>query len=419
MNKDSQEIDIDEAVKSAKLKTSLGENEEEDLATARLQHKEKLAEEADRRYKRLLKQKALEAAIVDQFQEHLDDMLGEGRLCFKIGKPIVPPRRSGKPEHAVLFISDSHAGRIVKPEETLNFGCYNPFVYCSRLKHLENTVISLLRHNIVNPVERLHLFFLGDLVDGLLEHGAEIEPRIEVADQVLLATCTFFQMIAAISRVVPVTVRGVVGNHGRVNPKSKKTPTDGTYSNWDFVVMSQLELLSKFSNLDRVTFELDINATQVTDICGYKWMTMHGHELRGGDKALGICSHAMAKQISSSAQRYGARLANGIQRGTIQDLQSVKENLAPDFFVAAHRHFHASAATARGRFVFNGSFFTDDNYALASNFSPDRPHQMFCGVHEDIGRSWLYDIYLDIAPSLNSLPYVLPERLAKKVSSYK
>lgn len=107
-------------------------------------------------------------------------------------------------------------------------------------------------------------------------------------------------------------------------------------------------------------------------------------------------AHSIARQINAMTQRSAAR---GVR--------------PPDYYIVGDKHRPITLPTATGRFMVNGAWFEDDGYALTQNFSPARPHQIFFGVHPKIGKSWSYDVALDLAGDGHH--YHVPEYLAHLV----
>lgn len=309
-------------------------------------------------------------------------------------KPQKIPRVKGT-ESAILAISDSHVGKIINPENTLGFGNYSPEIFLRVLWTLEKRVTQLLTQEWNRTLRRLHIVFLGDLVDGALDHSSEKASRDLVAEQCLFAAIAFHQFIRRLSAIVDVSVIGAaVGNHGRL-PNQKKTPTDGRHSNFDWIVMGMIQALLEGCDVPMLMHR---NPFWVEDIEGWRFHFGHGDHLRGGDKAMGVPAHAIGRQINATTQRYAAR-----------------GERPPDYYIVGDKHRPLLLPTATGRFLINGSFFEGDSYALISNFPPVKPHQLLFGVHPKEGRSWSYDV--NLADPEPDHPYRIPEYLSHLASS--
>lgn len=385
------------------IATVLAPTLEQDLAAANLAYKNREANTAIARYRELLEKTAEDNEIIETFRETIQTAFSRGQFNVVIPPPAAPRARSSRTaEEAVLVISDSHVGKIFELQHTLGFGEYNPKIYLDRAWFLQNTVTRLLQENVGNPVQKLHVLFDGDLVEGLLNHAQEVPNRQLVADQVLLAATVFYQFVVGLSRVVPsVVVRAQAGgNHGRWGTQ-KKVPTENRYSNYDFLVMGFIQQLVEASGPSNIKVELTEGAFDVFDIFDWRFKVGHGDHLKGGDKALGVPAHSIGREINATTQRYN----------------SIGQK-APDYYIVGDKHRYVGVATATGRYLINGAWFTDDEYAMVSNFSPCRPFQLFFGVHPKHGKSWSYDLNLHNAPSLKGVPYALPQRLLNKLGRF-
>ena len=312
-----------------------------------------------------------------------------------------PPYRHPKvkdgrtPEVALLVISDTHVGKRITRDTTMGMGFYNPEVFLWRLAHLEKQVVHLIRDELRAPISEIYVALLGDLVEGCLEHAQEKADRDLVAEQCLFAGTAFYQFIRNLSAFRPVKVVGAaVGNHGRW-PTQKKMPTENRFSNFDWITMGMVEGLAR-ETLKDVKFVMHRSPFWIDDINGWQFMFGHGDHLRGGDKAMGVPAHSIARQINAMTQRSAAR---GLR--------------PPDYYIVGDKHRPIQLPTATGRFMVNGAWFEDDGYALTQNFSPARPHQIFFGVHPKIGKSWSYDVALDLAGETHH--YHVPGYLAHLV----
>lgn len=339
-----------------------------------------------RDYEALLQARAWEQETVEMFESVLRESLGK-TFCPVIEVPPKPEKRPKFSEAAVLCIGDSHAGKIVLPDQTLGFGDYNLDVFADRAWHLQETAIKLMTAHLYAPPKELWVFFLGDLVEGGLDHHQEIPQRELIAEQVLFAGWTFYQLLANLSRVVPLKVRGVVGNHGRW-PGQKKMPTENRYSNLDWIVMGHVRHLCKATLGSRVDMQIARAPFIVEDIEGWRVKVGHGDHLKGGDRAMGVPAHAIGREVNATTQRYAAR-----------------GEKVPSFYIVGDKHRKLELPTADGRYLINGAFFDCDSYALSANFTPTRPYQIFFGMDRDIGRTWTYDIALDLRTKPHKYTY--------------
>jgi hypothetical protein len=126
-------------------------------------------------------------------------------------------------------------------------------------------------------------------------------------------------------------------------------------------------------------------------VAGYSFMASHGDELTGGDRALGIPSHSVARRISNTSQNFNAA-----------------GKVLPNYYLCGHLHRSITLPHASGAFMINGSFVGTDGYALAAGFNASKPSQRFFLMHRKFGVSASYDIRLDLGDG-EPHGYVLPE----------
>jgi len=382
---------------------------DEDRGHVREKLRQKEHVEVRKKYLELVEERELDDRVVELFRSTLSEAYGSK---FKISlEPFKKEfRGNSTPEEAVLVISDTHVGKIVEPGETNDFGLYNPLRYLAKLQHLEQTVTGILQERnacpVGNPIHKLHIMLLGDLVDGMLNHAEEIPSHTYVSQQVHLAALSLFQSIARMaSGVDEVLVYGLGGNHARW-PNQKKPPTTGRFSNLDTIVLEWLQSLFDVSPIKNVKCRFERSFHQIIDILGTRICCSHGDGLKGGDKAMGVPIHAIAREINSMTQRLAAR-----------------GDKIPDLFICGDKHKKIELPTARGSFMINGAFPGTDGYSLAAGFSETRPEQIFFGIHPTFGRSWSYNLNIgdDLVgrgQKLKDLNFQLPDLVQEDMEEF-
>lgn len=370
----------------------------EDREKTRSRLAQETAAAALRKYNELLQKQELDDQVVEVFSQQLQESFGS-TLNINIRQHPKVYRGQSLDEEAVLVLSDTHVGKIVEANETNGFGYYNPLRYLTKLQHLTDKVAHIINerngYKHGNPIRRLHIMLLGDLVDGMLNHAEEIPGHTYVSQQVQLAALSLFQSIARLSLVVDeVKVYGLGGNHARW-PNQKKPPTTGRFSNLDTIVLEWIQSLFEISPIKNVSFQLTRSLHQIVDILGFRFCTAHGDHLKGGDKAMGVPIHAIAREINSMTQRLAAR-----------------HEKVPRYYIVGDKHKRIELPTARGAFMVNGAFPGTDGYSLSGGFSETLPEQLFFGVHPVFGKSWTYNMNIsdEMVPDmpLNKLSFNLP-----------
>ena len=296
---------------------------------------------------------------------------------------------AGKPQSAVLLLSDTHVGQVIEPNQTLGFGRYNFEVFLARLKFLEDGVISIIRDHTTTEIPELVVCLGGDMIDGALDHGAEVGQHSTLFSQFYGAGHALAQFLRNLSAHVPrIRVQTTVGNHPRWSHQ-KKMPTRDRFSNLDQFLYAYIQALTR--DIREINWNLDMQPFSLFEVQGFLFHLSHGDQLRGGDRALGIPNHAVGRMVSANSQMFGK---------TGQP--------SPHYYLTGHLHREISLPHARGSVIVNGGFPGIDGFGLANGFSPVDPMQVFFFVHPKYGRTATYPIQLKFAEVTADRPYDIP-----------
>ncbi len=361
----------------------------------RRQHREKLLEQdlknAHAKYKALMREKACDDRLIELLERKFEPF-APSKEAFK---PIIPLQHSkpGAPAFVGL-ISDTHVGHNVSKEETGGFGKYDTRQYCFRLHYMEQSILRLVGEKVDGQqADEVHLFLLGDIVHGMLDHQAEREATELAIDQYQIAMWSLYQFIGRIAAArpdLPIQIHTVVGNHGRW-PNQKKMPTVGRYSNLDGFVYAGLQFMFMNSaEFPNVTVNFNRAPRQVVQIKGTTFLASHGDHLRGGDKQLAIPIHSIAREINATSQRNAAANKPPVK-----------------YFLCGDKHKHVSLPLADGNYIINGSFVGVDEFS--QQFPPCEPVQLLFWVHPELRKTMEYQVKLQFAPELAAIPYEFPD----------
>jgi len=298
--------------------------------------------------------------------------------------------KRGSAQSAVLLLSDCHIGKVVTPDQTLDFGNYSFDIFLRRLARLQRSVVSILSDHTTTKINSLNIAMLGDMLDGALIHSVECGQVNTLFDQFYAGGHAIAQFVRAISAVVPeVNVVTAVGNHPRFAGSQPKMPTYNVYSNLDQFLYAYIAAL--LGDEGNIHFHLNKQPFARFEVEGWVFLAMHGTHLRGGDRILGIPAHSVGRNISAHSQ-LAARAG--------QEL--------PNYYCAGHLHRQIELPHALGDFMFNGAFPGVDGFGLAEAFNSARPSQKFFLVHPKFGRTACYDLFLDLGDT-EEHNYTLPE----------
>lgn len=298
-------------------------------------------------------------------------------------------RSSGQPQSAVLMLSDTHVGAVVRPDQTMKFGSYDFPTFLARLKYLEESVISITRNHTCTEVPELVVAILGDMVDGALSHANECGQMTPMFNQVYLAAHAIAQFLRNLEPHFPkLRIYDEPGNHPRYQ-NQHKMPTKNKHSNFDKFMCALVQALVR--DIPSIEWTLNTQPFAEFEVQGHQFLGFHGEILRGGDKTLGIPNHAIGRAISATTQLFNKH-----------------DRPAPNYYLVGHLHRDISIPHATGSFLVNGGFVGVDEFGLNSMFTPADPTQKFFFVHPVYGKTATYDISLKFA-EVGAAPYTMPE----------
>lgn len=336
-----------------------------------------------KKYEALLKADS----VVDRLVTRVSDLAPRSYSPFPPIKRT--PRGKGKPQSAVLMFSDTHIGKVTKPNQTLSFGNYNFSVFMARLKYLEESVLSITQNHVTTEIPELVIAMMGDMLDGTLVHSNEIGQSDPIFNQFYAGAHAIAQFFRNLAPHFPkVRIYDVVGNHTRFTGQHRM-PTKNRYSNFDnFLYALVRELVRDIPNIE---WKIDAQPYEIFTIQNSVFFCAHGDSLRGGDKTLGIPNHAVGRLVSTATQmmnKYGLK--------------------APNYYMVGHLHREITLPHATGSILVNGGFPGVDEFGLAEMFTPADPSQKFFFIHEQYGKTATYDISLKFAQVEKIAPYTIP-----------
>lgn len=301
-----------------------------------------------------------------------------------------PDKSKSSPQSGVLLFSDTHIGSDIKESQTLGLGVYNFDTFLCRLRRMENTVFSIVQDHTTTDIPEIVVPMLGDMIDGALQHSAECGQVNTILTQFYSGGHAIAQFLRNISTLAPsIRIYGCVGNHTRWQ-NQKKMPTKNRASNLDMLLYLYIQALTR--EIPSISWNLDWQPFSNFDVQGHSFLCLHGDNLRGGDKMLGIPNHSMGRMVSTTTQ-----LFTRVGRDT------------PAYYCIGHLHRPISLPHARGEIIVNGGFPGIDGYALSEYFNSSYPSQKFFFVHPKYGKTATYDIRLDLGDGVPH-QYQLPDQ---------
>lgn len=285
--------------------------------------------------------------------------------------PPLPECKAGfEDEDVVLLISDVHLGLEINPDEMGGVGGYNYQIFQDYLANLAKAVAEIHSiHSRAYNLPRLHVWFLGDLVEGTqVYRGQAHHLEMTVVEQLFEGVQQLAVFVSQMQQIFPaVSVRGVVGNHGRVGRKGDEK----RYVNWDYVLYKTLELMMK--DQPRVQVGFPVTFWDVAEVRGHDFLLLHGDNIRAW---MGVPWY-------------------GIQRA-VANFREVLLSIDQRFEYICLGHFHNTGEieSSYGEKLINGSWPGATPYGVEQLFQSARPRQLLFGVNPRRGISWRY--WLDL-----------------------
>lgn len=293
----------------------------------------------------------------------------------------------GTPQSAVLLFSDTHIGAVVHPNQTMGMGEYNFELFLRRLNRLERSVFSILEDHTTTPITELVIPILGDMLDGALAHSAEAGQVNTMLAQFYAGGHAIAQFLRNLSVLAPLRIYGCVGNHTRWGTQHRM-PSKNRNSNFDQLLYLYIQALT--ADIPTIKWHLDWQPFATFEVQGFPFMCLHGDNIRGGDKMLGLPSHSMGRMVGTTTQLF-SRAGKDI----------------PAYYCMGHLHRPVELPHANGELLVNGAFPGIDGYALSEFFNSARPCQRFFLMHPKFGIAASYKLRLDLGdntPHKYSMP---------------
>ena len=267
-------------------------------------------------------------------------------------EPEIEEARENK-KAGVLLLSDWHKGMLCD-----NFkNTFNDKVFYERINHLQNKVIEFGRDH---QVSELHIFLLGDLINGLIH----VNTRINNTENVIRQTTEVAEALALLSFrlssvFLKVKIYSCRGNHERVTPQKNESITNESFFD---LIPWYLETRLKFvNNIEIIKNELDNEIIQA-NILGHPVAAEHGHRSK-------------ASEVTQNT---------ALITGTI-----------PEYIFLGHYHSSAEREIHGTEVIVNGSLCGTDEYAINIR-KTSKPSQKFM-IFDEHGRLCTYNI--DLSPS--------------------
>ena len=192
-----------------------------------------------------------------------------GTITFDPSEFKGDQNKSNDNNEGVLLLSDWHVGQ----NSANSWNLYNDVVFEKRIgKLMHDTIL----YGQENKIRKLHVFVLGDLINGLIHVTTRIENDENVVKQVVRASEMLAKMLESFSHFFDVNVYFARGNHDRVSAKKQENLDDESF--FDIIPWYLKARIDKdHKTLHIIDNEFDPEIIRV-EVAGHICYGIHGHK---------------------------------------------------------------------------------------------------------------------------------------------
>jgi hypothetical protein len=202
----------------------------------------------------------------------------------KAQKPqAVPPVSEGHTEDAVLVISDTHFGDVIRTADTSGFPEFDLEIAGNRMGYIAKKAKMILGlHRAMYPINRLYIPILGDIGNGDLHDAPKsnalfIAPQIHFSYHMLRFVVEDMLTLIDQGIVKEIVLLFSVGNHMRM-AEDKKMPTKlQAQRTFDWLIYQFL--MEKFRSVKGVSIKETMSPFIFESIRGHRYGFNHGMEV--------------------------------------------------------------------------------------------------------------------------------------------
>lgn len=320
--------------------------------------------------------KVLQSEVNELKNQHTDysqlvDLLEE---VVEIYDPWEPPEfifsNHDKERAVVALYSDLHAGELVSLEETHGINEYNQEIMKQRIDKFFTQVFEYAKEI---GSSTLYLKMLGDMVNGEIHEELIRNSDLDTTESLILVADYTAKWIQRLSQYfTDIHVIALSGNHGRYSkkPNFKKAQT----LNFDYLAY---ELIRRETQNIVSSFELPKSPFVIRDIYGFKFLSTHGSNFKGGTG------------LSPTSGTWGRDIEK--LKGLFQD--------SGGFDYAEFAHFHSphlDVPTFSGvSILVNGAIKGADEFSMNAVKAGSRPSQIVYTVEKGYGVKFRTTLFLD------------------------
>lgn len=269
-------------------------------------------------------------------------------------KPSPRRARSQDAHEFVLLWSDTHAAEVVSREETNGLNEYDWQIMMRRHDRIRDAVLSFAE-NRPYPVDRLHVFALGDMLSGNIHDELSETNEFPLAEATVQAGLDFAEWLESfVPHFREIRFAGVVGNHPRAHhkPRAKKK-----FDNADWTMYQVMR--QRLRAVKSINWEIPKAQKWPTMAAGRRFLLWHGDGVRS--TMPGVPWGGVMRRVASMQNEYSAA------------------RMPIDYFV--NGHFHQGACVQGGRIIMNPSVKGVDEYVLDAFGGGEQARQTLLTLH--------------------------------------
>jgi len=272
-------------------------------------------------------------------------------------------------EVKAVQISDIHFDEVVLKSQVMNMNEYNQEIAKRRLwKYLKTTLLLTEGSRFVYNINQLNIFFLGDMVSGII-HDELIETNeTNITDSMLTLSDILTQMIIIYAdHFKKIIIDADYGNHGRIN---QKKGFKNRHNNFDYILYHIVKLrLKEYIERGQIEFTINKSPYGIRNILGWKFLHSHGDDIKSWNQ---ISYYGAKRRVSNLKELYE-------REGGFH------------YWFNAHTHERAWLKNI----LTNSSVMGMNEYSLGISGQDSPASQNFVGVNKEYGLTHVYDIKLN------------------------
>lgn len=283
------------------------------------------------------------------------------------------PRSDAREASIGVVLSDWHIGKIIDRDQVLGLNEFNYDIAVERVKNLGEAISSVTKiHQNGVDIDGIHLFCIGDLVQGYLRQtdwiNCEFTPPEQVARCTELLINLIDELINALNLPIHVVVQG--GNHGRLTGMAKVPSSDRVALSYETLLGENLKMAYRNSYGVAVTIPQAYH--HLTNIQGKKILSSHGDDIK----------------ISNSTLAKGEI---GVAPLMLAHYENLRKNIPHDCAIAGHWHNFSNFSN---KLLINNCLCGLDTYALKLGYSALQPSQTLFMVDSKYGVNSTWELKL-------------------------